>query len=99
MSNTAMLHVRIDSQLKDAAARHLAQHGLTLTDAVRILLTRITHEGGMPPGLTASEDGYDSWFREKVREALADPRTVPHEQVMDEVQALIDSKRRRHAGA
>ena len=57
MSSTAMLHVRVDNKLKTDAARHLAQHGLTLTDAVRILLTRITHEGGMPPGLTASEDG------------------------------------------
>lgn len=93
MTSTAMLHVRIDSELKNEAARHLAHHGLTLTDAVRILLTRINHEGGMPPGLTASEDSYDSWFREKVREALADPRTVPHEQVMREARALIDSKR------
>ncbi|HHA2250244.1 TPA: type II toxin-antitoxin system RelB/DinJ family antitoxin [Enterobacter ludwigii] len=93
MSNTAMLHVRIDSELKNEAARHLAQHGLTLTDAVRILLTRINREGGMPPGLTVSEDSYDAWFRKKVREALADPRTVPHEQVMREARALVEGKR------
>ena len=93
MSSTSMLHVRIDSQLKDDAARHLASHGLTLTDAVRILLTRINRDGGMPPELTTKDDIYDAWFREKVREALADPHTVPHEQVMREARALVAGKR------
>ncbi len=41
---------------------------------------------------------YETWFRAKVREALADPRLpVPHQQVMDEMQALIDKKRRARA--
>lgn len=36
---------------------------------------------------------HDTWFRAKVREALADTRPdMPHQQVMDEVQALIDRK-------
>ena len=35
------------------------------------------------------------WFRAKVHEALADNRPgVSHQQVMDDVQALIDRKRR-----
>lgn len=39
-------------------------------------------------------DAYDAWFRTKVQEALHDTRqAVPHQQVMDEAQALIDSKR------
>ncbi len=34
---------------------------------------------------------YDAWFRAKVQEALDDSRApVPHRQVMDEAQALID---------
>ena len=40
-------------------------------------------------------DAYDAWFRERVHEALDDTRpAVPHHQVMDEVQSLIDRKRR-----
>ena len=36
----------------------------------------------------------DAWFRAKVQEALADTRPgIPHRQVMDEAQALIDRKR------
>ncbi|MBW4985920.1 type II toxin-antitoxin system RelB/DinJ family antitoxin [Mameliella sp. CS4] len=92
---TSMLHVRVDDQLKAEAADVLASVGLTLSDAVRILLTRVAAEGGMPAGLTADPEVYDAWFRAKVQEALADPRpTKPHDQVMHEARALIDGKRR-----
>ena len=41
---------------------------------------------------------HTDWVREKVAESLADPRpNIPHRQVMDEVQALIDSKRKQRA--
>lgn len=37
---------------------------------------------------------YDTWFRAKVQEGLNDQRpTQPHEQVMQDAQALIDAKR------
>jgi DNA-damage-inducible protein J len=94
-SQTSMLHVRVDDQLKAQASETLAGVGLTVSDAVRILLTRITKEGGLPAGLTADPDVHDAWFRAKVREALADNRpNVAHTKVMDEAQALIDRKRR-----
>jgi len=90
-----MLHVRVDDELKADAAEKLANIGLTISDAVRILLTRVAKEGAMPPGLTADPEVYDAWFRQKVQEALADPRpAVPHRQVLDEAQAVIDGKRR-----
>ena len=94
-AHTTMLHVRVDEQLKSKAADTLAGVGLTLSDAVRILLTQVAAEGGLPAGLTADPEAHDAWFRAKVREALDDPRpAVPHEQVMSETQALIDGKRR-----
>ena len=95
MSHTSMLHVRVDDKLKTEAAETLANFGLTVSDAVRILLTRITKEGGLPAGLTADADAHDAWFRAKVQEALNDKRpAVPHQQVMADAQALIDRKRR-----
>lgn len=72
-AHTSMLHVRVDDGLKSQAAEALAGVGLTISDAVRILLTRIAAEGGMPAGLTMDQDAYDTWFRTKVREALDDP--------------------------
>lgn len=93
-AHTSMLHVRVDDELKAQAARKLARVGLTVSDAVRILLTRVAEEGGLPAGLTADPEAHDAWFRAKVQEALADPRpAVPHRHVMDEVQARIDRKR------
>jgi DNA-damage-inducible protein J len=92
---TSMLHVRVDDKLKTAAAKKLANLGLTVSDAVRILLTRVVKEGALPAGLVADPEAYDAWFRTKVQEALADKRpAVPHVQVMRDAQALIDKKRR-----
>jgi DNA-damage-inducible protein J len=89
-----MLHVRVDDQLKAQASDALAGVGLTLSDAVRILLTRVAAEGGLPAGLTADPDAYDAWFRAKVQEALDDPRpTTLHAKAMQDAQALIDGKR------
>ena len=96
--HTSMLHVRVEDGLKSKAAEALAEVGLTISDAVRILLTRIAVEGGLPAGLTADPDAYDAWFRKKVREALDDPSSsTPHDQAMDDARALIDARRRAHA--
>lgn len=93
-AQTSMLHVRVDNQLKAQATDALSGVGLTLSDAVRILLTRVAAEGGLPAGLTTDPDAYDAWFRAKVQEALIDPRpATPHDQVMQEARALIDRKR------
>ena len=93
-AHTSMLHVRVDDKLKAQASEALSGVGLTLSDAVRILLTRVAAEGGLPAGLTADPDAYDAWFRAKVKEAIddSDP-TVSHAQAMDDVQARIDEKR------
>ncbi|WP_263079140.1 type II toxin-antitoxin system RelB/DinJ family antitoxin [Endozoicomonas sp. Mp262] len=95
MTQTSMLHVRVDDALKTEAAEKLANFGLTLSDAVRILLTRITKEGGLPVGLTSDPEAHDAWFRERVREALNSEDTLSHTEVMDEAQALIERKKRR----
>lgn len=57
-----MLHVRIDEDLKVAATDVLAHYGLTVSDAVRIFLTRVVAENGMPAGSTTDKAAYDAWF-------------------------------------
>ncbi len=95
-AQTSMLHVRVDDALKEKAAQALDRVGLTLSDAVRILLTRVAAEGGMPAGLTVEPDAYDVWFRAKVQEALDDTRpAIPHEEVMRMMQDVIDAHRRK----
>ena len=92
-AHTSMIHVRVDDRIKSRAADALAGVGLTLSDAVRILLTR--RKVACPPGLAVDREAHDAWFRAKVREALDDLRApVSHGQAMDEAQALINGKRR-----
>jgi DNA-damage-inducible protein J len=44
----SMVHIRVDGEVKDRASEALAAMGLTVSDAVRILLTRIAVEKAMP---------------------------------------------------
>ena len=45
---TTMIHVRIDGQLKDSATQALAAMGLSVSDAVRLLLTKVVAEQRLP---------------------------------------------------
>jgi DNA-damage-inducible protein J len=56
--------------------------GITVSEAVRILLTRTANEGALPFALTNSAAAHDAWFRAKVQDALNDPRPgIPHKKV------------------
>lgn len=48
MPATTMVHVRIDERIKAEATETLAAMGLTVSDAVRVFLTRVVAEQGMP---------------------------------------------------
>lgn len=45
---SSMVHIRVDEKVKEEAAETLAAMGLTVSDAVRILLTRVAAEKAMP---------------------------------------------------
>jgi DNA-damage-inducible protein J len=45
---TSMVHIRVDEKVKAKAAKTLAAMGLTVSDAVRLLLTRIASEKALP---------------------------------------------------
>jgi len=48
MPRSSMLHVRIDDELKVRASEALASMGLSVSDAVRILLTRVVSDRAFP---------------------------------------------------
>jgi DNA-damage-inducible protein J len=91
VTKTSMLHIRVNTQVKIEAAEKLARFGLTVSDAVRILLTRVAVEGALPVELTTDPTIYDAWFRAKVQEALQDTRPgIPHDQVMEDIRTRIE---------
>ncbi|HEX3699342.1 MAG TPA: type II toxin-antitoxin system RelB/DinJ family antitoxin [Phenylobacterium sp.] len=82
MAANELIQARIDPQVKAQAAAVLDKLGMTVSDAVRILLTRTAREGALPFELVADSKAHDAWFRAKVREALDDMRPdVAHEDV------------------
>jgi len=48
MATTTMVHVRVDEHIKAQAAETLAAMGLSVSDAVRVFLTRVVAEKQLP---------------------------------------------------
>lgn len=48
MAHTSMLHVRVDDDIKAQAGEALAAMGLSVSDAVRILLKRVVNDQAFP---------------------------------------------------
>ena len=82
MPASALVQTRIDPKVKARAAVVLGELGMTVSDAVRVLLTRTANEGALPFALAKNTAEHDAWFRARVQEALDDPRPpIPHEKV------------------
>lgn len=48
MGHSTMLHVRVDDEIKAQASEALASMGLSVSDAVRILLKRVVNDQAFP---------------------------------------------------
>lgn len=48
MAHSTMLHVRVDEEIKTQASEALAAMGLSVSDAVRILLKRVVNDQAFP---------------------------------------------------
>ncbi|WP_338911655.1 type II toxin-antitoxin system RelB/DinJ family antitoxin [Mycetohabitans rhizoxinica] len=53
MATTTMVHIRIDETVKAQAAQTLASMGLTVSDAIRVFLTRIVADKALPFAIQA----------------------------------------------
>ncbi len=85
MSANAVVRARIDERIKEEASVVLASMGLTVSDAFRLLLTRIAHEKVLPfepltPNATTIQ-------------AIKEARRGKLENVsLDELQAALDAR-------
>ena len=48
MVANALVQARIDGKIKDEAAAVLASMGLSVSDAVRLMLTKVAHDKALP---------------------------------------------------
>lgn len=52
-ATTTMVHVRVDENVKAQAAETLASMGLTVSDAIRVFLTRVVADKELPFAIKA----------------------------------------------
>jgi DNA-damage-inducible protein J len=64
MAATTMVHVRVDESIKNQAAETLASMGLTVSDAVRVFLTRVVTDQQLPFALQAPNASTRAAMRE-----------------------------------
>ncbi|MFF7706125.1 type II toxin-antitoxin system RelB/DinJ family antitoxin [Pseudomonas sp. NPDC007930] len=67
MPTTTMVHVRLDEELKAQAVQTLAAMGLTVSDAIRVFLTRVVADQELPFALRTP----NAQSREAIAEAQA----------------------------
>lgn len=84
MAATTMVHVRLDENLKAQATETLAAMGLTVSDAVRVFLTRVVADKELPFAIKAPNAATQAAM-EEAREILANRRAR-----FDSAEALID---------
>lgn len=100
MAANALVQTRIDPEVKERAARVLGELGITVSDAVRILLTRTANEGALPFSLATNAAEHDAWFRARVQEALDDKSpAIPHAEVEEHFTKRRAAARRRNAAS
>jgi DNA-damage-inducible protein J len=68
MAQSSMLHVRVDNDIKAQATEALASMGLSVSDAVRILLKRVVNDQAFPLELKVPNV--------QTREAMAEARAM-----------------------
>jgi addiction module RelB/DinJ family antitoxin len=55
MASTSTIHATIDADVKEKATALLAEKGMTVEDAVRLLLTQVVAERGLPLAVQPSD--------------------------------------------
>ena len=99
MPANALVQTRIDAKVKARAAAVLEEMGMTVSEAVRILLTRTANEGALPFPVAPGGAAHDEWFRAKVRAALADPRpALAHNRVKEHFAGRRTAARKKIVG-
>ncbi|MGH6925848.1 MAG: type II toxin-antitoxin system RelB/DinJ family antitoxin [Propylenella sp.] len=67
MSSDAVVRARIDGRVKAEAARVLARMGLTVSDAIRLMLVRVAADRALPFEVRAPNDETLAAMRELER--------------------------------
>lgn len=90
MAHSTMLHVRVDDEVKRQAGEALAAMGLSVSDAVRILLKRVANDQAFPLELKVP----NAQTRAAMEEARA--MMAAGDERFESAEALIDDLEKDH---
>ena len=85
MTANQLVQARIDGEIKEEAAAVLAAMGLTVSDAVRLLLTRVAREKALPFEPLIPNETTIAAMKEAQRGKL--PRFSTVQELMDDLRA------------
>jgi DNA-damage-inducible protein J len=77
MAATEMVHVRVDKRVKAMATKTLSAMGLSVSDAVRVLLTRVAAEKALPFEVKVPNATTTAAMREARKGGLSSFDSVP----------------------
>ena len=84
MARSTMLHVRVDDEIKAQASEALAAMGLSVSDAVRILLKRVVNDQAFPLELKVPNT--------QTREAMEEARAMARHDAAWICRAILDPR-------
>jgi DNA-damage-inducible protein J len=86
MSASTVVRARIDEHIKEEATTVLAAIGLTVSDAFRIMLTRVAHEKALPFDLLVPNETTIQAMRD-ADEGKTEPVTIEELRTIAETEA------------
>jgi DNA-damage-inducible protein J len=88
---SSVVQISIDPSIKDEATKVFSQMGLSVSDVMRIVLSRTATEGRVPVEMIADQASYDAWFKSKVMETLEEKHNIDHHDVKSSFHAKRQS--------
>jgi DNA-damage-inducible protein J len=93
MATTTMVHVRLDEDIKAQATETLASMGLTLSDAVRVFLTRVVADQQLPFSLKSPNEATRAAMKEA--RSMSKTRSKARFANVNELVEALEKGRRR----
>ena len=89
MATTTMIHVRVEEQVKKQATDALEAMGLSVSDAVRVFLTRVAVEKQIPFALRVPNAETRAAMEEA--RAMSQARFATADELMDDLEKVVGS--------
>ena len=89
MATTTMIHVRVEEQVKKQATDALEAMGLSVSDAVRVFLTRVAAEKRIPFALRVPNAETRAAMEEA--RAMSKARFATADELMDDLEKVVRS--------